>query len=269
MQPARRFLTDSLGRTLQVPLEPQRIVSLCPSQTETLFALGLEDRIVGRTRYCIHPAPAVDKVPVVGGTKKVDAALIAQLNPDLIIAQKEENTPAIVEELSAIAPVYVTKVESYAEALESIRRLGEVTGRLPQAEALIEKIDAAFAALPPTTSPIPVLYLIWRKPYMAAGQSTFIHSLLTRLGWDNVAASLPGRYPTLDQPERLAPTCVLLSTEPYPFSEKHFPELQRYWPQAHLVVVRGDYFSWYGVRMLEAAPYLQRLQKELQRLTLS
>lgn len=269
MEYARHSLTDSLGRTLEVPLEPKRIVSLCPSQTETLFALGLESHLVGRTRYCIHPAPAVEKVPIVGGTKKVETALIAALEPDLIIAQKEENTPAIVEELSTIAPVYVTQVESYEEALESIRRLGEVTARLPQAQELVQKIEAAFAVLRPASPPIPVLYLIWRKPYMAAGKGTFIHSLLTRLGWDNVAASLPGRYPTLDEPERLAPACVLLSTEPYPFSEKHFPEVQRYWPQAHPVVVRGDYFSWYGVRMQEAAPYLQRLQHELQRLLLS
>ncbi len=269
MKGDHRLLTDSLGRTLEVPLEPKRIVSLCPSQTETLFALGLEGRIVGRTRYCIHPAPAVEKVPIVGGTKKVDTPLISALEPDLIIAQKEENTPEIVEELSAIAPVYVTKVESYEEALESIRRLGEVTGRLAQAQDLVHKIEAAFAPLCPAGPPLPVLYLIWRKPYMAAGKGTFIHSLLTRLGWENVAAILPGRYPTLEAPERLSPACVLLSTEPYPFSEKHFPEVQRLWPQAQLVVVRGDYFSWYGVRMQEAAPYLQRLQQELQRFALS
>lgn len=261
---AFRTVLDSLGRSLTIPTIPQRIVSLCPSQTETLFALGLEGRIVGRTRYCIHPADKVAAIPVVGGTKKIDHALVAQLEPDLIIAQMEENTPEDVEKLSSVAPVYVTRVEDYASALDSILRLGEITGTQEVARQWVQKIEAAFATLPRSAIPLRVLYLIWRKPYMAAGASTYIHSLLTRLGWHNVAAALPGRYPTLTDPTALTPDLVLLSEEPYPFTEKHFPDIQRMWPSARVLLVRGDYFSWYGVRMVEAASYLRTLQAEIE-----
>ncbi len=260
-----RSVTDSLGRLVEIPTEPERIISLCPSQTETLFALGLAERIVGRTRYCIQPKGLVEKVPVVGGTKKVDIAAVQALQPDLIIAQMEENTKEDVERLTAIAPVYVTRVESFAEALESIQRLGDITGKAAQASQIIQEIEAAFAELVSQASALPlrVLYLIWRKPYMAAGDRTYIHSLLERLGWENVAATLPGRYPALQEPERLDPQLVLLSDEPFPFSEKHIPEIQRLWPRAEVRIVRGDYFSWYGSRMKEAAAYLHTLVKSL------
>lgn len=258
-----RSVTDSLGRPVQIPEVPQRIVSLCPSQTETLFALGLAGRIVGRTRYCIHPADAVRPVAVVGGTKKVDISAVQALHPDLIIAEKEENTPQDVEALSAIAPVYVTNIESYDTALQSILELGELTGQRDQAQALVREIETAFAQIPSAIAPLPVLYLIWRKPYMAAGMPTYIGSLIERLGWKNIAATLPGRYPVIDDPTALAPTVVLLSTEPYPFTEKHFPQIQQIWTAARVLLVRGDYFSWYGARMREAAPYLAQLVEKL------
>lgn len=259
-----RSVTDSLGRPLRIPDTPQRIVSLCPSQTETLFALGLAGHIVGRTRYCIHPAEAVQGVPVVGGTKKVDLPAVQALQPDLIIAEKEENTPQDVENLSAIAPVYVTNIESYDSALQSIIELGDITGRLPAARQLVAEIEEAFAQVPAATSPLRVLYLIWRKPYMAAGMPTYIGSLIERLGWVNLAASLPGRYPVIEAPAQLNPEVVLLSTEPYPFAEKHIPEIQQLWRAARVILVRGDYFSWYGVRMREAAPYLIQLREILE-----
>lgn len=258
-----RSVRDKLGRPLEIPVEPQRVISLCPSQTETLLCLGLGERLVGRTRYCIHPADQVSKIPVVGGTKKIDAALVAELQPDLIIAEKEENTQSDVEKLSEIAPVYVTNIESYRDALESIIELGDIVGCLTTAYQWKEKIAQAFARLSPIPTPKSVLYLIWRKPYMAAGKSTFIDSILSYLGLQNIAHSLEGRYPTLDKPENLFPEFVFLSTEPYPFTEKHIPELQAIWPEAAYFIVRGDYFSWYGVRMVEAASYFQRLLRDL------
>ncbi|MEN3039945.1 MAG: helical backbone metal receptor [Bacteroidia bacterium] len=254
-----RSVIDSVGRAVQIPSEPKRIVSLCPSQTETLFALGLSRRIVGRTRYCIHPAEEVKHVAVVGGTKKVDISTVASLYPDLIIAEKEENTQEDVEALSAIAPVYVTNVESYEGALESILLLGEITNTRQRAEEIVDEIRTAFVGVPRVKRPLRVLYLIWRKPYMAAGQPTYIGSLLEKLGWMNEAAKLPSRYPVIESPEVLSPELILLSDEPYPFKEKHIPEIQQLWPDAEILLVRGDYFSWYGVRMREAANYLRLL----------
>ncbi len=256
-------LTDSLGRPLTLPDNPSRIISLCPSQTETLFALGLGTCIVGRTRYCIHPADKVASIPVVGGTKKVDIDTVTALSPDLIIAEKEENTREDVEKLSTIAPVYVTKNESYQEALETIQRLGAITGKEAEAMQLVKSIEAAWHKIPPSQRPLRVLYLIWRKPYMAAGQPTFIDSLMRRLGWENIAAALPGRYPVLENPSILDPEVVLLCTEPYPFKAQHIPEIQSIWPKAHIEIVRGDYFAWYGVRMIEAASYFAHLQEKL------
>jgi iron complex transport system substrate-binding protein len=182
------LLNDSLGRPVTIPDNPTRIVSLCPSQTETLLALGLEGRIVGRTRYCIHPADKVATIPVVGGTKKVDIDAVAALSPDLIIAEKEENTREDVEKLCTIAPVYVTKNESYEEALETIHRMGTITGKAAEAGQLVQAIEAAWAQVPRSKGALQVLYLIWRKPYMAAGEPTFIGALMRRLGWANVAA---------------------------------------------------------------------------------
>ncbi len=256
-------LSDSLGRPLTIPDNPTRIVSVCPSQTETLLALGLEGRIVGRTRYCIHPADKVGTIPVVGGTKKVDINAVAALSPDLIIAEKEENTREDVEKLSTIAPVYVTKNESYEEALETIHRLGTITGKLTEAKQLVQAIETAWAQVPRSKRALRVLYLIWRKPYMAAGEPTFIDALMRRLGWENVAARLLGRYPTLENPSTLNPEVVLLCSEPYSYKVEHIPEVQVLWPGAYVEVARGDYFAWYGVRMIEAAGYFRELQKRL------
>ncbi len=260
----KMLLSDSLGRPLTIPDNPARIISLCPSQTETLFALDLEGRVVGRTRYCIHPADKVASIPVVGGTKKVDIDVVSTLAPDLIVAEKEENTREDVEKLSQIAPVYVTKNESFEEALDSIRRLGAITGKNVEAEGLVQDIVKAWAAVPKARRPVQVLYLIWRKPYMAAGRPTFIDAIMTRLGWENVAASLPGRYPTLEDPSVINPEIVLLCSEPYPYKAQHIPEIQSLWPQAHVERVRGDYFAWYGVRMIEAAKYLTCLQRTIE-----
>ncbi|MCS7188300.1 MAG: helical backbone metal receptor [Bacteroidia bacterium] len=258
-----RSVTDSLGRCLSIPSWAERIISLCPSQTETLFALGVGERIVGRTRYCIHPKGQIDSLPVVGGTKKVDVEMVQTLQPDLIIAQMEENSREDVERLSGIAPVYVTKVESYEEALESIHRLGDITGKPTEAKYLVSEIEAAFAPLKNLAKPKRVLYLTWRKPYIAAGKATYIDSIITLLGWINEAHFLPGRYPTIEDPSLVSPEIVLLCDEPYPFKEKHIPEIQILWPRAEIYCVRGDYFCWYGSRMKEAAPYLKELVERI------
>ncbi len=255
--------SDSLGRLIPVPTNPQRIVSLCPSQTETLWALGAAHRLVGRTRYCIQPQGVIEFVAVVGGTKKVDFQAVAQLKPDLIIAEKEENTLQDVEGLSKIAPVYVTKNESFEESLETISRLGALIQAEAAAHALTTAITSAWAQVRPVEQPLKVLYLIWPKPLMTVGRTTFIGAILERLGLENLGAQLTGRYPILENPQALRPDVVLLSTEPYPFKPVHIPSFQQIWPTAHVKVVRGDYFAWYGARQLEAAPYFASLAAEL------
>lgn len=249
-----------LGREVGLPSRPQRIVSLCPSITETLFALGLDARIVGVTRYCIHPSMQVTDKAKVGGTKQLQLAAIAKLKPDLIIAEKEENRREDVEALAKDWPVYVVEVRDLSAAQTMIERLGEVCDCQATAAQLANDIDGAWQALPRLKEAQRAAYLIWRKPWMAAGSQTYIDAVMQRLGLENVFAG-QDRYPEFDLDALVArsPALILLSSEPFPFAEKHVRELEMRLPHAHIQLVDGEAFSWYGARMLPSASYLARL----------
>ncbi len=253
-----RRLHDDCGRELHLPGEPQRIVSLCPSLTETLFSLGAGQRVVGRTRYCVHPQPAIAGVPTCGGTKNPDLEAIAALWPDLVIAEKEENRREDVEALAGRVPVYVCDIESWEAALATCAQLGVLLGQAEDGRALAGQIERAWQGLPVPARPLRVLYLIWRRPWMAAGSSTYIDAVLRRCGLINAAASLEGRYPVLGEKELAALDIdlCLLSSEPYPFAARHLKEVRALLPDAHVERVDGEMFSWYGARMLPAAAYL-------------
>lgn len=255
-----RSVIDHLGRSISIPETPQRIISLCPSITETLFDLGLEDRIVARTRYCIHPQEKVRDVSTVGGTKQVDYSKIQELNPDLIITEKEENPKEMVEQLAAQYPVYVVNVENYDDALRMILDLGEITNRVDKASTLAAEIEHKFRGMQvePYGS---VAYFIWRKPYMVAGRSTFINSILEKCGFTNAFLGLKDRYPaiSIEDLHSFKPDYVFLSSEPFPFAENHKEELLPFWPNAKYHFVDGEIFSWYGSRMLKAPDYLNEL----------
>lgn len=241
---------------------PQRIVSLVPSQTELLCELGLAERIVGRTRYCIHPADQVAEIPVVGGTKDLDLDKIRALRPDWLVANREENLQAPVEALAAEIPTTVTEVHNLEDALLMIRQLGQLAGVTEQSEQLAQQIKRGFTALRPLNPRPRVLYLIWRRPFMSVGQDSFIHAMLTRLGLENVCGDQL-RYPSLEPEaiQALAPEWVLLSSEPYPFKAKHLQEMQALCPKAQVLLVDGELFSWYGSRLLKSAAYFQQLQQ--------
>ncbi|TPG72509.1 cobalamin-binding protein [Hymenobacter nivis] len=251
-----------MGRRVVVPFPPQRIVSLVPSQTELLFDLGLGARVVGVTKFCIHPPEARQQATVVGGTKNFDFAKIATCQPDLIIGNKEENYQAGIEQLAAHYPVWLSDISDLPGALRMIKQVGLITGQGPRAAALAATVAERFGALGVALSPPEsVAYLIWRKPYMAAAAGTFIDDLLARAGFANAFGAL-GRYPEI-APEQLAhaaPQRILLSSEPYPFKEKHVAELQEICPAARIQLVDGELFSWYGSRLLHAAAYLSQLR---------
>ena len=253
-----RRLHDHLDRPIDVPHQPQRIISLCPSLTETLFALGLGARIVGRTRFCIHPKPQIREITRLGGTKQLHYERLHQLKPDLIIAEKEENTPEMVETLARDYPVYVIDVQTIDDAMAMILDLGTLTDTRLEAEAMQQQIRAAWAQLP-TLPGRRVAYLIWQDPLMGVGRDTYIQSVLARLGLRNVLLDLEGRYPQLDPSTLrvLSPEWVLLSSEPYPFREKHLADFRALLPTAEVQLVDGEMFSWYGARMLAAASYLK------------
>lgn len=258
--------TDHLNRSLSPPSDPQRIVSLCPSITETLYALGLGAKIVGRTRFCIHPEPEIAQATRVGGTKGIKYDRLHALRPDLIIAEKEENTPEMVERLAQDYPVFVVTVEQVGDAHRMIRDLGTLTGTQSQAQALLTDIQAAWQHLPTLPRALRVAYFIWQSPDMVVGRDTYIQSVLARLGLQNVFLSAPGRYPTVSEAQLLAaqPELVLLSSEPFPFQAQHLARFQALLPQAHVSLVDGEMFSWYGARMHPAAAYLRQLIEEWQ-----
>jgi len=243
---------------------PRRIVSLVPSQTELLHALGLESEVVGITKFCVHPAAWFQQKKRVGGTKTIHLDKVAALAPDLIIANKEENEREQIEALAARFPVWVSDVRDLSGALAMIEHVGVLTGRDAQAQVLAQEIARQFARYRPDAAlPRPrAAYFIWRKPYMVAGGDTFIHAMLEEAGFENVFGT-ETRYPEV-APEKLAaqaPDVLLLSSEPYPFQEKHLAEFREICPAAQAVVVDGEMFSWYGSRLLLAPAYFQDLRE--------
>ncbi|NSL86730.1 ABC transporter substrate-binding protein [Chitinophaga solisilvae] len=255
-----RTFRDQLQRTVTLAKAPERIISLVPSQTELLYTLGLEKEVAGITKFCVHPAAWFRSKTRVGGTKNVHADIVRSLQPDLIIANKEENTAADVEALMKDYPVWVSDIRTLEDALEMIAGVGAITCREAAANALISDIQTQFSALQPLTPPVPTAYFIWRNPWMVAGGDTFIRQMMQRCGLQNVFADMP-RYPAIT-PEQLAGSgcrLVLLSSEPYPFKEKHIAELQEILPAARILLVDGEMFSWYGSRLAEAVPYFRQL----------
>ncbi len=259
-----RRITDQMGRKIKLPqFLPQRIISLVPSQTEFLFDLGLEQEVVGITKFCVHPSEWFQTKARVGGTKTLDFDKIAALQPDLIIGNKEENEQAQIEALAKRYPVWMSDIATLNDALNMMMLLGALTGRSEMAQALVAEISASFHALQQSTiQPRRAAYFIWRKPNMVAANGTFIHEMMRIAGFENVFADLE-RYPeiTLDMLAAAQPDCILLSSEPYPFAEKHIAVFQEACPTARIQIVDGEVFSWYGSRLRYAPEYFRSLSE--------
>lgn len=243
---------------------PRRIVSLVPSQTELLYDLGLQEETVGITKFCIHPETWFRSKARVGGTKTVSKDKVMALQPDLIIANKEENVKDQVEALQDIAPVWMSDIHTLADALHMIREIGSITHRDALSEDIAGRIAQGFAGLKPAR-PVSTLYLIWRQPWMSIGSDTFIHDMMQRLGLENVLSDL-SRYPevTIDMLRARTPELILLSSEPYPFKEQHMAELRQWLPHAKILLVDGEMFSWYGSRLLQVPAYFNSLLEKIQ-----
>ncbi|MBK8564398.1 MAG: ABC transporter substrate-binding protein [Saprospiraceae bacterium] len=256
--------TDQIGHSIHLPQPPQRIVSLVPSQTELLFHLGLGAKVVGLTKFCIHPQPDCKAKQRVGGTKQVSLEKIAALRPDLIIANKEENDRQTVEALQQQYPVWTSDIETLEDALAMIASIGQLTQKEPEAGQLNDAIRTAFESLKIEGQETRAAYMIWYKPWMAVGSGTFIHELLRLAGFINVLEHKT-RYPilTLEELAAAKPAVVLLSSEPFPFKQRHIDEVKKFCPMADVRLVDGEMFSWYGSRLLLAAPYFVNLRNEI------
>jgi ABC-type Fe3+-hydroxamate transport system substrate-binding protein len=239
--------------------QPLRIVSLVPSLTELLYHLGLEAETVGITKFCIHPSQWFATKARVGGTKTVNIRAVEALHPTLIIANKEENIKEQVETLAKKFPVWLTDVNTLEDAIGMIADIGQLTGKIAEATTLAGEINTRFNHLPNHCTH-KTAYLIWRKPYMAAGSDTFIHDMLTRCGFSNVLGHYT-RYPEVTPEQLFATGCelLLLSSEPYPFKQAHIAELSKALPNIKILLVNGELFSWYGSRLLLSPGYFLQL----------
>ncbi|MFZ1527115.1 MAG: helical backbone metal receptor [Ferruginibacter sp.] len=247
---------------------PGTVVSLVPSQTELLYWLGLEAEVAGITKFCVHPAAWQKSKAVIGGTKNIDSNKIHSLKPALIIANKEENVKEQVEELAADHPVFVTDVNNFEEALLMIKQLGALTGKDQQAVELTDAVIKNFSSITPVVhTTLKVCYLIWNNPYMTVGGDTFISDMLSKAGFENAFQQL-NRYPqvSVDDIRNSGADIILLSSEPYPFKEKHKSELAQLLPAKKIIFTDGEMFSWYGSRMLLAPEYFLALHKQVNHL---
>ncbi len=257
------FYTDQFNIDVNLPSVPKRIISVVPSQTELLFYLGLEEEIIGVTKFCIHPEDKFRSATKIGGTKQLDIDKIKLLNPDLIIANKEENERSQLGELMQHFPVWISDIYKLDDALEMIEAVGKIVDREEAALTLSRSVTKKFNALQATQSGLRTAYFIWRKPYMVAGKSTFIDDMLQKCGLVNAFDF--ERYPEINtrQLQQSKPDVILLSSEPYPFKEKHLDELKAIVPSAKILLVDGEMFSWYGNRLLKAPSYFAGLIKRL------
>lgn len=239
-----------------------RIISTVPSLTETLYDLKLDEEVVGITKFCVHPREWFLTKTRVGGTKNLHIDKIRSLKPDLIIANKEENTKEQIEECQSFCDVYVNDPSNFEEALETIETIGQLTNRASEAKTLISDIHSAFGQLSECALKDAV-YLIWKDPLMTIGNDTFIHNMMEKAGYRNLYGNLT-RYPEITEESLVAmqPGLLLLSSEPYPFSEKHLPYFEQLLPDTKIMFVDGEMFSWYGSRMRLAATYFSGLKRE-------
>ena len=256
-------VTDQMHRTIQVPHHPQRIISLVPSQTELLHDLGLGHRVVGITKFCIHPEAWFRSKARVGGTKMVDLDKVRALKPDLIIGNKEENSQEDIEALEQEFPVWMSDVRNLTHALHMIVAIGGLTGTYDQADDLANRILAVFLPLQLLPRSGSAAYFIWRDPLMVAGGDTFISDMMHRAGFTNAFAHRKERYAEISPAELAAadPDVILLSSEPYPFAEKHLIEFNMICPGTPVKLVDGELFSWYGSRLLRSPAYFNGLRQ--------
>ncbi len=262
-------IEDQLNRIISFTQSPKRIISLVPSQTELLCDLGLEENIVGITKFCIHPKHLKNNNTVVGGTKQINISKIKELQPDIILCNKEENTKEIVEACEAICTVHVSDIFNISDSLELITQYGAIFKKEKEALIITQNIEqelSDFQDFMQNMKSKKVAYFLWKTPWMVAANNTFINYLLKLNKFIN-AYEDEFRYPEVSlntlKPNRYV-ELVLLSSEPYPFKVKHQNEIQVYYPNAKVLLVDGEFFSWYGSRLLNAFKYFKSLHLNLQ-----
>ncbi len=235
---------------------PQKIISTVPSITELLFSLQLQQKVVAITKFCILPNSWFTTKPIIGGTKNLNIEVIKALQPDLVIANKEENIQSQIETIASFTNVHVTDVFDIKSALQMVQTVAQLTHTTTKGNEIITNISNTLHNLKPLPNKPKAAYLIWQNPFMTIGNDTFIHQMLQHIGVVNVFGHLT-RYPTINIQQLQQAQCdfIFLSSEPFPFAQKHIDALQQHLPNTKIVLVNGQMFSWYGSRLLHFANY--------------
>ncbi|MDF2551419.1 MAG: cobalamin-binding protein [Chryseobacterium sp.] len=235
-----------------------RVISLVPSITEALFDLGLTDNeIIGRTKFCIHPAEKIKNVEIIGGTKNLNIEKIKALEPDLILANKEENVKDQVETLMKDFKVIVYNTETIEDNYYLVKNLGLLFNKEEKAQIFNLKIYEVLNRAK-IDRKIKAAYLIWKNPYMTIGSDTFIHNILSEIGFENIFKNQT-RYPEIQVEDLGEADVIMLSSEPFPFKEKHISELKEFYPDKKIMIVDGEAFSWYGTHIAKCENYFKEL----------
>ncbi len=259
---------DQLGRDLDISKPFTRIVSLVPSLSELVVYLGLEEKLVGITKFCVHPEVLKKTKIIVGGTKQVHLDKIRDLKPDLILCNKEENTPEMVKSLEDICQVHVSNIITFQDSLELISKYGVLLNSVNEANELISELSQKKELFQKQLSSkkLKVAYFIWRQPWMVAGRNTYINSMIELNDWENIYKTSEGRYPEIDlkllKDQNL--DLILLSSEPFLFQQKHRDEISRF-SNARIEIIDGEFFTWYGSRQLQAFKYFGKFHNYLSR----
>jgi len=262
-----RSFVDQLGREIQIPFPPDKIISVVPSQTELLFDLGLDEEVIGITKFCVHPSTWFRTKTRVGGTKQLHIGQIISLQPDLIIANKEENVEEQINELAKHFPVWISDIKTPDDAYTMMNSIGEMVNKKAEASSLVKSVEQEIRNWQfeiRNADPKSCAYLIWQNPLMTIGSDTFIHYMLGIAGFENVFSDRT-RYPviTIEEIQQRNPEFILLSSEPFPFKQKHADELKQQLPNSKIIFVDGEMFSWYGSRLLKVPEYFRELQMGL------
>ena len=253
---------DQLGRKIQLDSTPEKIISLVPSITELLFDLGLEEKILGRTKFCIHPEEKVKKIPAIGGVMGLQYHKIEEIQPDIIFASKEENAKKEILDIDKQFPVWVSDVHNLTEAIGMIHSIGEICDKKDKAKELTQKTETAFEEL----SDIPEgvirgVYLIWKNPFYTINSNTFIHDMLRRCGVENLFAGKEKEYPIVKEKEikDMNPDYIFLPSEPYNFKDSDVEKISKKFPNSEIRRVDGEFFSWYGSHLINAPSYFKQI----------
>lgn len=258
---------DQLHRPIVFTRPFQKIISLVPSQTELLFDLGLGNKIAGVTKFCVHPKNILETKTIVGGPKAVHFDVIRKLKPDIILCNKEENTKEIVNELSKEFTVHISDVNTIFDNYELIEQYGKLFDVSGKANEINQKIKLEISKFEKFISEKPsvrVAYFIWRKPWMVVGADTFINYMLELNKFENVYSDF-SRYPQVELKELHQADYYLLSSEPFPFAEKHKLEVAEFYPMQKFCFVDGEFFSWYGSRLQKAFAYFREFRESIEK----